>query len=128
MLSACERFDFHPDLTVGVRVRHRRWMLGMSRQALATAVGASEDLIEAYERGERQIGGTLFDSVCGALAFRRAPSSQNPQNLKLHTCRHAHPRDARDLWMNDARPWRDGRASFFGTMPTFLADGASLFH
>ena len=68
MLNACERFDFHPDLAVGVRVRHRRWMLGMSRQALATTVGASEDLIEAYERGERQIGGTLFNSVCGALS------------------------------------------------------------
>ena len=42
-------------------------MLGMSRQALATAVGASEDLIEAFERGERQIGGMLLDSMCGAL-------------------------------------------------------------
>lgn len=68
MLSASESIEFHPSLTAGVRVRHRRWMLGMSRQALATAVGASEDLIEAYERGERQIGGMLFDSMCGALS------------------------------------------------------------
>ncbi len=30
-------------------------------------VGASEDLIEAIERGERQIGGMLIDSMCGAL-------------------------------------------------------------
>lgn len=68
MSSVNEDIEFHPGYSVGVRVRHRRWMLGMSRRTLASAVGESEDLIEAVERGERQLGGMLFERVCGALS------------------------------------------------------------
>jgi hypothetical protein len=51
-------------------------MLGMPRQSLAIIVGEKIDLIEAVERGEHELGGTLFQRVCRALKVSPASLTQ----------------------------------------------------
>lgn len=42
----------HPvDIHVGKRVRHRRWMVGMTQQQLAAHVGIKFQQIQKYETG-----------------------------------------------------------------------------
>lgn len=53
----------HPtDIHVGLRVRQRRALLGMSQTALANAVGLTFQQIQKYERGtNRASAGRLFE-------------------------------------------------------------------
>ena len=47
----------HPvDVHVGVRVRQRRTLLGMSQEKLGSAVGLTFQQIQKYERGANRIG------------------------------------------------------------------------
>jgi len=47
----------HPiDIHVGVRLRQRRALLGMSQSALADAVGLTFQQIQKYERGSNRTG------------------------------------------------------------------------
>ena len=47
----------HPvDVPVGVRVRQRRTLLGMSQEKLGSAVGLTFQQIQKYERGANRIG------------------------------------------------------------------------
>ena len=39
------------DVHVGKRIRHRRWMIGMTQQQLAEAVGIKFQQIQKYETG-----------------------------------------------------------------------------
>ena len=42
----------HPvDVHVGKRVRHRRWLIGMTQQQLADKVGVTRQTIVALEKG-----------------------------------------------------------------------------
>ncbi len=46
----------HPvDVHVGMRVRHRRWMVGMTQQQLAEQVGIKFQQIQKYETGMKKI-------------------------------------------------------------------------
>jgi transcriptional regulator with XRE-family HTH domain len=53
----------HPvDVHVGKRVRHRRWMVGMTQQQLAEKVGIKFQQIQKYETGMNRISASrLFD-------------------------------------------------------------------
>ena len=43
----------HPvDVHVGKRVRHRRWMVGMTQQQLADEIGMTRQTIVAIEKGK----------------------------------------------------------------------------
>jgi transcriptional regulator with XRE-family HTH domain len=47
---------FHPvDRHVGLRMRQRRTLLGMSQSALATAVGITFQQVQKYERGANRV-------------------------------------------------------------------------
>ena len=52
----------HPvDVHVGKRIRHRRWMLGMTQQQLAETVGIKFQQIQKYETGANRVSaGRLF--------------------------------------------------------------------
>lgn len=53
----------HPvDIHVGKRVRHRRWMVGMTQQQLADRVGIKFQQIQKYETGMNRVSASrLFD-------------------------------------------------------------------
>ncbi|MDT0682827.1 helix-turn-helix transcriptional regulator [Roseicyclus sp. F158] len=53
----------HPvDIHVGKRVRHRRWMIGMTQQQLAEKVGIKFQQIQKYETGMNRVSASrLFD-------------------------------------------------------------------
>jgi len=53
----------HPvDVHVGKRVRHRRWMVGMTQQQLGVAVGIKFQQIQKYETGMNRVSASrLWD-------------------------------------------------------------------
>jgi transcriptional regulator with XRE-family HTH domain len=53
----------HPvDVHVGKRVRHRRWMVGMTQQQLGEAVGIKFQQIQKYETGMNRVSASrLWD-------------------------------------------------------------------
>ncbi|MBT8408252.1 MAG: helix-turn-helix domain-containing protein [Alphaproteobacteria bacterium] len=53
----------HPvDVHVGKRIRHRRWMIGMTQQQLAEKVGIKFQQIQKYETGMNRVSASrLWD-------------------------------------------------------------------
>jgi transcriptional regulator with XRE-family HTH domain len=58
----------HPvDVHVGQRVRHRRWMVGITQQKLAEAVGIKFQQIQKYETGMNRISASRLWDIAAAL-------------------------------------------------------------
>ena len=58
----------HPvDVHVGKRVRHRRWLVGMTQQQLAQAVGIKFQQIQKYETGANRISASRLWDIAEAL-------------------------------------------------------------
>lgn len=58
----------HPvDVHVGKRVRHRRWMVGMTQQQLGEAVGIKFQQIQKYETGMNRISASRLWDIAHAL-------------------------------------------------------------
>lgn len=58
----------HPvDIYVGQRLRHRRWLNGMTQQQLATAVGIKFQQIQKYESGANRISASRLWDLSRAL-------------------------------------------------------------
>ena len=58
----------HPvDIHVGKRVRHRRWMVGMTQQQLATQVGIKFQQIQKYETGANRVSASRLWDIAIAL-------------------------------------------------------------
>ena len=58
----------HPvDVHVGQRVRQRRWMVGMTQQALAERVGIKFQQIQKYETGANRISASRLWDIAAAL-------------------------------------------------------------
>lgn len=58
----------HPvDVHVGKRVRHRRWMLGMTQQQLAEQVGIKFQQIQKYETGMNRISASRLWDIASCL-------------------------------------------------------------
>jgi len=58
----------HPvDVHVGKRVRHRRWMLGMTQQQLAQLVGIKFQQIQKYETGMNRVSASRLWDIAAAL-------------------------------------------------------------
>lgn len=55
------------DLHIGQRVRHRRWLLGMTQQQLALAVGIRFQQIQKYESGANRISASRLWDLAKAL-------------------------------------------------------------
>ncbi|MCT4685525.1 MAG: helix-turn-helix domain-containing protein [Roseicyclus sp.] len=59
----------HPvDVHVGKRVRHRRWMVGMTQQQLAEKVGIKFQQIQKYETGMNRISASRLWDISEALS------------------------------------------------------------
>jgi transcriptional regulator with XRE-family HTH domain len=58
----------HPvDVHVGKRVRHRRWMIGMTQQQLADKVGIKFQQIQKYETGMNRVSASRLWDIADAL-------------------------------------------------------------
>lgn len=59
----------HPvDVHVGKRVRHRRWLAGMTQQQLAENVGIKFQQIQKYETGMNRISASRLWDIATALS------------------------------------------------------------
>ncbi len=58
----------HPvDVHVGKRVRHRRWLVGMTQQQLAEKVGIKFQQIQKYETGANRVSASRLWDIAYAL-------------------------------------------------------------
>jgi transcriptional regulator with XRE-family HTH domain len=58
----------HPvDAHVGKRIRHRRWMVGMTQQQLADRVGIKFQQIQKYETGMNRVSASRLYEIAAAL-------------------------------------------------------------
>lgn len=58
----------HPvDVHVGKRVRHRRWLVGMTQQQLAEKVGIKFQQIQKYETGANRVSASRLWDIADAL-------------------------------------------------------------
>ncbi|WP_420860932.1 helix-turn-helix domain-containing protein [Algirhabdus cladophorae] len=82
----------HPvDVHVGKRIRHRRWMLGMTQQQLAEKVGIKFQQIQKYETGMNRVSASrlwdIADTLDVAISFffeglaEGDPAVQNVEKL-----------------------------------------------
>ena len=61
----------HPvDVHVGKRVRHRRWMVGMTQQQLAERVGIKFQQIQKYETGMNRVSASRLWEISSALGVQ----------------------------------------------------------
>jgi len=59
----------HPvDVHVGKRIRHRRWMVGMTQQQLAEKVGIKFQQIQKYETGMNRVSASRLWDISEALS------------------------------------------------------------
>ncbi len=58
----------HPvDVHVGKRIRHRRWMIGVTQQQLADRVGIKFQQIQKYETGMNRVSASRLWDIADAL-------------------------------------------------------------
>ena len=58
----------HPvDIHVGKRIRHRRWLIGMTQQQLAEKVGIKFQQIQKYETGANRVSASRLWDISDAL-------------------------------------------------------------
>ena len=55
------------DVYVGTRIRQRRWLAGMTQQALAEAVGIKFQQIQKYETGANRVSASRLWDIAEAL-------------------------------------------------------------
>ena len=57
----------HVDVHVGKRIRHRRWLLGMTQQQLAEQVGIKFQQIQKYETGANRVSASRLWDIADSL-------------------------------------------------------------
>ncbi len=58
----------HPvDIHVGKRIRHRRWLVGVTQQQLAEKVGIKFQQIQKYETGANRVSASRLWDIAEAL-------------------------------------------------------------
>lgn len=61
----------HPvDVHVGKRIRHRRWMVGMTQQQLADSVGIKFQQIQKYETGMNRVSASRLWDISRTLGVQ----------------------------------------------------------
>lgn len=58
----------HPvDVHVGKRIRHRRWLVGMTQQKLAESVGIKFQQIQKYETGANRVSASRLWDIAASM-------------------------------------------------------------
>ena len=61
----------HPvDVHVGKRIRHRRWLVGMTQQNLAERVGIKFQQIQKYETGANRVSASRLWDIAKVLGVK----------------------------------------------------------
>lgn len=61
----------HPvDIHVGKRIRHRRWLVGMTQQQLAEKVGIKFQQIQKYETGMNRVSASRLWDISDVLEVK----------------------------------------------------------
>ena len=82
----------HPvDVHVGKRVRHRRWLVGMTQQQLAERVGIKFQQIQKYETGANRVSASRLWDIAETL---QVPVSFFFEGLEDAASSGSAPRDA----------------------------------
>ncbi|MDO5756224.1 MAG: helix-turn-helix transcriptional regulator [Rhodobacterales bacterium] len=55
------------DVHVGKRIRHRRWLAGMTQQQLAESVGIKFQQIQKYETGANRVSASRLWDIAAAM-------------------------------------------------------------
>ncbi|MEI4261859.1 helix-turn-helix domain-containing protein [Roseovarius sp. D0-M9] len=55
------------DVHVGKRIRHRRWLVGMTQQQLAESVGIKFQQIQKYETGANRVSASRLWDIAAAM-------------------------------------------------------------
>ncbi|WP_113911262.1 helix-turn-helix domain-containing protein [Roseovarius dicentrarchi] len=55
------------DIHVGKRIRHRRWLAGMTQQQLAESVGIKFQQIQKYETGANRVSASRLWDIAAAM-------------------------------------------------------------
>lgn len=55
------------DMHVGKRIRHRRWLLGVTQQKLAESVGIKFQQIQKYETGANRVSASRLWEIADSL-------------------------------------------------------------
>lgn len=59
----------HPvDVHVGKRIRHRRWLVGMTQQQLAESVGIKFQQVQKYETGMNRVSASRLWDIASSLS------------------------------------------------------------
>ena len=58
------------DVHVGKRIRHRRWLIGMTQQQLAEHVGIKFQQIQKYETGANRVSASRLWDIADALGVQ----------------------------------------------------------
>lgn len=56
------------DAHVGLRIRHRRWMVGMTQPQLAAKVGIKFQQIQKYETGTNRVSASRLWDIANAMS------------------------------------------------------------
>ncbi|WP_434288218.1 helix-turn-helix domain-containing protein [Celeribacter sp. SCSIO 80788] len=84
----------HPvDVHVGKRIRHRRWMVGMTQQQLAEKVGIKFQQIQKYETGMNRVSASRLWDIAEALSVPVAFFFEG-MDMNVEAQSAAHPEDA----------------------------------
>jgi transcriptional regulator with XRE-family HTH domain len=60
------------DIHVGKRIRHRRWLAGMTQQQLAESVGIKFQQIQKYETGANRVSASRLWDISAAMGVNVA--------------------------------------------------------
>ena len=88
----------HPvDVHVGKRIRHRRWLVGMTQQQLAEKVVIKFQQIQKYETGMNRVSASRLWDIAFALGVpvQQALSRQLQRRVVLVSESHPNERDKR---------------------------------
>jgi transcriptional regulator with XRE-family HTH domain len=55
------------DEALGKRIRHLRWMLGMTQQALGALIGVKFQQVQKYEAGDNRVPASRLPAIAQAL-------------------------------------------------------------
>ena len=76
----------HPvDVHVGKRIRHRRWLAGITQQQLAEAVGIKFQQIQKYETGMNRVSASRLWDIAEALTVPVSFFFEGLEDVPEHT-------------------------------------------
>lgn len=85
------------DMNVGKRIRHRRWLLGMTQHQLAEIVGVTFQQIQKYENGQNRVSASRLWEIARAQSVAVNYYFEESSTLDAEIAEQASGREAVEL-------------------------------